>query len=241
MNLSRSQLSLLITFFSMSLVVLLLYNIHLGGKEEEEYAVELSLADEDLEKIIEEEERKLEEQIKADPIKSHMAFNESAKPSYGNPEPLKTLEEIMEEKEALSDSETPTDFSDAGSGYAERIKELKEKRKEVQQKLGEKEASKEKRTNFAKRNTSVSYSMIDRSHIELPIPIYTCIEGGKIVINVVVNASGVVVDATVNEKSSSTLNGCLVDNARAYALKSQFEASSRASQKGSITYLFQGK
>ncbi len=225
----------------MSLVVLLLYNIHLGSKQVEEYAVELSLVNEELEKILEEEELKQEELTKAEAIKSHMAFNEAVKPSYGNPEPLKTLEEIMEEKEALSDSDTPSEFMNSESGYNASLKELAQKRKEKQQQLGEKEAEKEKRTNFAKRNTSVSYSMIERLHVALPIPIYTCIEGGKIVINVVVNASGTVIDTSVNEKSSSTLNGCLVDNALEYAQKSRFETSSRASQKGTITYLFQGK
>ena len=102
MNFSRGQLSFMITFFSMALVVLSLYNIQLGAQQEEEYVIEMSLADEDLEQLLEEEEERLEEEIaKADPIKSHMAYNEAAKPSHGNPEPLKTLEEIMAEKEAL--------------------------------------------------------------------------------------------------------------------------------------------
>ncbi|MEO0901828.1 MAG: hypothetical protein AAFY00_07305, partial [Bacteroidota bacterium] len=52
MNLNRQQLSFLITFFSMSLVILLLYNIHLGGMQEEEYVIELSLADEDIEQLL---------------------------------------------------------------------------------------------------------------------------------------------------------------------------------------------
>ena len=42
----------------------------------------------------------------ADPIKSHMAYNEAAKPSFGNPEPLKTLDEILEEKAASEGEES---------------------------------------------------------------------------------------------------------------------------------------
>jgi hypothetical protein len=61
------------------------------------------------------------------------------------------------------------------------------------------------------------------------------------VINIEVDASGNVIDADFNEKSSNTSNGCLVDNAIAYALKAQFSSASRASQKGTITYLFQSK
>ena len=53
MNLTRKQLSLLITVFSLSIVVLLLFNLHLGAGQEDEYVIELSLADEDLEVISE--------------------------------------------------------------------------------------------------------------------------------------------------------------------------------------------
>ncbi|MCM4150682.1 hypothetical protein DHD05_03680 [Arenibacter sp. N53] len=244
MNLSRKQLSFLITFFSMSLVVLSLYNIHLGQKEKEEYVIELSLLDEeDLVKELEEEIKEMEEEMaKSEPVKSHMAFNEANKPSFGNPEPLRTLEEIMEEQELTSDSDDPTDFLSSDSEYATRVKELAKRRREKQELLGEKEASKEVMTNnLAKRRTSISYSLVDRRHTSLPIPIYTCIEGGKVVINIKVDVLGKVIEADVNKKSSSTLNGCLVDNAIEYALKSKFNAGEKVEQMGTITYLFQEK
>ena len=108
--------------------------------------------------------------------------------------------------------------------------------------LGEREAQKEERTNnLAERRTSVSYSLIGRNNFKLPPPIYTCIEGGKVVINIEVDAIGNVIEAEFNEKSSGTSNGCLVDNAITYALKAKFNSSTKASQKGTITYLFQGK
>lgn len=243
MSLNRQQLSLLITLFSMFIVVLGLYNIHLGGqKVEDEYFVELVLAEVDLEELIKEEQRLLEELQKQDPIKSHMAFNETAKPSYGNPEPLKTLDEILEEKAAESDSDEITDFNSEDPEYAARVKELAKKREEKKQMLGEREAQKEERTNnLAERRTSVSYSLIGRNNFKLPPPIYTCIEGGKVVINIEVDAIGNVIEADFNEKSSGTSNGCLVDNAITYALKAKFNSSTKASQKGTITYLFQGK
>ncbi|MGB5666823.1 MAG: hypothetical protein WBM53_08245 [Maribacter sp.] len=234
---------MLITLFSMFIVVLGLYNIHLGGqKVEDEYFVELVLAEVDLEELIKEEQRLLEELQKQDPIKSHMAFNETAKPSYGNPEPLKTLDEILEEKAAESDSDEITDFNSEDPEYAARVKELAKKREEKKQMLGEREAQKEERTNnLAERRTSVSYSLIGRNNFKLPPPIYTCIEGGKVVINIEVDAIGNVIEADFNEKSSGTSNGCLVDNAITYALKAKFNSSTKASQKGTITYLFQGK
>lgn len=224
----------------MSLVVLGLYSIHLGAEEEDEYVIEMSLMDEEeLEKIIEEEKEKAE-MANADPIKSHLAYNETAKPSFGSPEPLKTLDELLAEKDAAQESRDAGDSED--TGYAEALKELAKKREEKRKLLGEIEAQKEEPThNYAKRNTSISYSLLERNHRSLPIPIYTCIEGGRVVINIKVDGLGFVTEATVNAKSSSTLNGCLVENAIVYALKSKFNASNKPSQMGTITYLFQPK
>ncbi|PWK25857.1 hypothetical protein LX92_00601 [Maribacter polysiphoniae] len=226
----------------MAIVVLGLYNIHLGGQQEEdEYVVELVMSEEMLEELIKDEEKMLEELQNQDPIKSHMAFNETAKPSFGNPEPLKTLEEILEEK-AMNASDDASEYDGMDSDYVAKVKELAKQREEKKQLLGEREAQKEERTNFlAARRTSVSYSLVDRNNYKLPPPIYTCIEGGKVVINIEVDALGNVTDASFNEKSSGTSNGCLVDNAITYALKAKFDTSSKAMQKGTITYLFQGK
>jgi len=223
----------------MSIVVLLLYNIHLGGVKEDEYVIEMSLADEDIEKLIEEEERKLEElAANNDPIKSHMAFNETAKPTIGSPEPLKTLEELLEER-ALN-SETGEAADDAG--FADQLKQLKAQRDEKKQKLGERDAQKEEFTNYLKdKRTSISFSLIERNAYSLPPPIYTCIEGGKVVINIKVDANGYVTEADFNDKSSGTSNGCLVDNAITYALKARFSPSTKNEQIGTITYLFQPK
>ena len=242
MSLNRGHLSALITLFSMSIIVLVLYNINLGQEEEEEeYIVEMMLAEEDIDELMEEREKLVEEMAKADPIKSHMAINTTAKPSYGNPEPLKTLDEIRAENEANSDSDESSDLIADGE-YASRMAKLKKKREEAKQKLGEKEAQKEEFTNYlAKRKTSVSYSLVNRNNYRLPPPIYTCIEGGKVVINIQVDSNGRVIDAQLNQKSSGTSNGCLVENAITYAMKAKFSESSKASQKGTITYLFQQK
>ncbi|WP_291870004.1 hypothetical protein, partial [Maribacter sp.] len=183
MRLNRKHLSFLITVFSLSIMVLALYNVHLGKqKSQDEYVVEMVMLDDELEALLEEKE-KLEEQAKADPIKSHLAFNETSKPSYSDPEPLKTLDEILEERELTSNSDAPSDNSE--SEYNARIKELAKKREEKKQLLGEREEKKEEFTNnLAERKTSVSYSLVNRNNYKLPPPIYTCIEGGKVVINI---------------------------------------------------------
>lgn len=223
----------------MSIVVLLMFSIHLGGMKEEEYVIEMSLADEDIQKLLQEEEERLEELANNDPIKSHMAFNETAKPTIGNPEPLKTLEELMEERALNNDQ---GEFSDVDGEFAEQLKKLAEKRDQKKQELGERDAQKEEFTNNLKdRRTSISYSLVKRNAYYLPPPIYTCIEGGKVVINIKVDNDGYVIEADFNDKSSGTSNGCLVDNAIAYALKARFSPDSKVSQIGTITYLFQGK
>ena len=108
--------------------------------------------------------------------------------------------------------------------------------------LGEKEAVKKEYTNYLKdKRTSISYSLVDRNAYELPPPIYTCIEGGKVVVNIEVDRQGYVTDAHFNANSSSTSNGCLVENAIAYAQRARFSPATRDGQKGSITYLFISK
>ena len=240
MNLDRRQLSFLITFFSMGIVVLCLYNIQLQKSEEvDEYMVEMMLQ-EDVEELEKEKEELMEEREKLDPLKSHMAYNEAEDASKGEPEPFKTLEELMEERKAAEDSEDPSEQEDGE--YEMRMKELQRKRQEAEQLLGEKDAKKQEYTqNLKKRRTSVSYSLINRNGLRLPPPIYTCIEGGKVVVNIEVNNNGQVIDADFNAKSSNTSNGCLVENAVTYALKARFSSHVRASQKGTITYIFQGK
>ncbi|WP_422349264.1 hypothetical protein [Flagellimonas sp.] len=223
----------------MSIIVLLLFNIHLGGMQEEEYVIEMSLDDEDIEELLKEEEERLEELANNEPIKSHMAFNETAKPTIGNPEPLKTLEELMEER-ALNSEEG--EFSDADSDFANQLKELAAKREEKKELLGEREAQKEEFTNYLKdRRTSISFSLVERNAYSLPPPIYTCIEGGKVVINIKVDSNGYVTEADFNDSSSGTNNYCLIENAITYALKARFSPDSKNLQIGTITYLFQGK
>lgn len=242
MKLNRSQLSFLITFFSMSLMVLALYNIHLGAKEKGEYVIELTLLDdEELEKLLAEEKEAEKLVDQPSQSKSNLAVNKAGQPSFGKPEPLKTLEELMEDQESSSNSNEETDFLNSTTGYGANLQKLSKQREEAKQKLGELEAKKTKSTSYSKRNTTVSYSLVDRNHYDLPIPVYTCIEGGKIVINILVDSSGYVIEAEVNKKSSNTLNGCLVENAITYALLARFNSGNGENQKGTITYLFQGK
>ena len=236
MELNRSQLSAIITTLSLAIMVLLLYNIHLASDEKEEYIIEMSLADEDIEEILKEEEKRLQELTEAEPVKSHMASNETAKPSIESPEPLKTLEELMAEQQENSD------FARTDSAYEANLRELARIREERKQMLGEQEASKKEYTTaLAEKRTSVSYSLVDRNSYELPPPIYTCENGGSVVINIKVNSLGDVVEADFNSNSSNTSDWCLVENAIKYAYRARFDTDEKDIQIGTITYLFQSK
>ena len=86
----------------------------------------------------------------------------------------------------------------------------------------------------------ISYFLQGREAItELPNPVYTCEESGKVVINITVDAQGYVIQANYNKSSSSTSNGCLVDNAIYYAQKARFDTADKPKQTGTITYQFQ--
>lgn len=91
------------------------------------------------------------------------------------------------------------------------------------------------------RKSTIRYSLVDRTDEYLPIPIYLCEDGGKIVINITVDDNGNVIDTYVNNSSNSD-NQCLVDSALEYAKKAKFNASpGKKTQLGSITFNFVGK
>lgn len=91
------------------------------------------------------------------------------------------------------------------------------------------------------KKSSVHYSLLNRTHKSLPIPVYLCESGGKIVINITVNASGKVTHTSINE-AASVNNACLKDHAMEYAKKARFNNdASKKVQLGSITFYFESK
>ena len=85
----------------------------------------------------------------------------------------------------------------------------------------------------------LSWSLDGRKATHLPIPAYRCIGAGEVTVIITVNNQGTVVDAKVNDGSSSG-DGCLRSFATRAARLSKFNASSTAParQMGTITYLF---
>ena len=88
-------------------------------------------------------------------------------------------------------------------------------------------------------NVTVEYFLENREAVYLPVPAYKCHNGGRVVVNITVNRSGYVISASV-DKSSSSDDSCLCENAIEAAKNSSFSASMDAPmrQNGTITYLF---
>lgn len=92
-----------------------------------------------------------------------------------------------------------------------------------------------------KGNVVVSYDLPNRIDRYLYIPAYECEGGGKVVVNIVVNRSGVVTSASVASVTNSTsADDCIQQMALKASRSSQFDAvqSAPERQKGTITYVF---
>ena len=89
--------------------------------------------------------------------------------------------------------------------------------------------------------TTVSYELSGRRHTSMPQPVYKCLVGGTIVVDIVVNGNGYVLTAEINKSKSNSEDPCLVDAAKRDAERSRFDQSPLARQQGSITYIFQAQ
>jgi len=95
--------------------------------------------------------------------------------------------------------------------------------------------------NTVNRNSSMYYHLTGRNVIDFPNPIYTCEKSGKIVVNIIVDSAGKVIETSLNQASSTSSDWCLIENALNYASKATFNPSENKTQSGTITYLFPGK
>lgn len=85
----------------------------------------------------------------------------------------------------------------------------------------------------------ISYFLEGRKASSLPIPAYRCMGGGEVTVLIVVDPSGTVLNAKVDESCSST-DGCLRSFAVRAARLSKFSSSQSAParQDGNIVYQF---
>ncbi|MBT8287669.1 MAG: hypothetical protein HKN00_02235 [Flavobacteriaceae bacterium] len=240
-SISDSTKALIITLLFSSTVVLMSFNIHLKKKNEKlaETYFEIIPQDE-----LEPDPEELEEILKSldNLIKTNRAFNETKDyDNFEDEEFRNTLEkirnrdsrdEVVEENNQSKGSEQ-SNMEDLAS--YEDINSIINKRSQKDR------SSMPSNADGGLKNSSVSYSLVDRTAIYLPPPIYLCEKGGKVVITIEVDSNGQVFNASYNNASSSS-NQCLIDHAIEYARASKFNRDqSRSQQLGTITFLFQGK
>ncbi len=88
--------------------------------------------------------------------------------------------------------------------------------------------------------TRVKYNLPDRYAIDVVIPIYKCEGSGTVVVKIVVNRSGRVIQAAIDPERSAT-NSCMHQTALGAARRSLFntiDLSGPEKQEGTITYYF---
>lgn len=88
--------------------------------------------------------------------------------------------------------------------------------------------------------TRIYYDLLGRNHTYLPIPIYKCQGSGKIVLLIEVNQKGIVENARVISKESTTADICLLETAVKTAMISRFnpDIKSPKIQTGTLSYHF---
>lgn len=152
----------------------------------------------------------------------------------------KAIEEakVSDLDELIDETSIAKSYANSGD-YALNTKET-ESYKKLQEELKQRLKNKKQADEHAKNKGTLTYSLKGRTLTHYKIPRYLCEIGGKIVVNIKVNASGDVYDAYVNGSSNSK-NKCLVDHAIAYAKSVEFDTSSREDQLGTITFMFKGK
>jgi TonB family protein len=238
---SNQQKALLITFLLSGTVVLSVFNLNI--KKQNELVSESYYEMEPEKELTQEEIKVLEalEKLNNDKAETNKAYNETVKEKsfseaykpiappedYVKPE-FDQNEEVNEQSN--SDNNEISDLNHEEISSFSKVNDILNKTTK------KKEAPKS--TN---RKSTIRYSLVDRTDEYLPIPIYLCEDGGKIVINITVDDNGNVTDTYVNNSSNSD-NQCLIDSALEYAKKAKFNASpGKKTQLGSITFNFVGK
>ena len=103
---------------------------------------------------------------------------------------------------------------------------------------GENDWFKEQQNKSYSGPVTASFNMKGREPMDNPIPTYRCKTNGAVVVLVTIDELGKVVDARVQEGSSST-NTCLREESVKYASKWRFDYSgSKRKQDGTITFTF---
>ncbi|MBJ6369679.1 TonB family protein [Snuella sp. CAU 1569] len=191
------------------------------------------------EALTEEEVKVLEalEKLNASKAETNEAFNETQESKHF----AQAYKPIAPPEDYIPKTSGFTEGPNTASKNYEATEDSKLKEEELSKFSKVNDLLKKQQEDSNNSKSTISFSLKDRTKISIPPPVYLCEKGGKIVINITVNAKGNVTDAYVNTASNSS-NECLREHALEYAKKSTFSPHpNRASQIGSITFYFIGK
>ena len=237
--------ALIATTILSTVVVLLTFTLHIKKKSK---LMTETFYEMQPEPLGEEEIEELDEILKSldnllNTASTNQAYNESNDDDFKDNAFEERLEEIRNRHNAENtetESETTNESSSTQSSSNENEAAAFDDINDIIAKTSENKKP-SNATNRTNKNSSISYSLVNRTKIEIPPPIYLCEDAGKVVINITVDSDGNVINTSFNS-SSTTNNGCLVDHALEYAEASKFNADrSKPSQIGTITFLFKGK
>lgn len=177
--------------------------------------------------------------------KTNQAVNEATNElSKGERERIE--KEIDAQVNQMAKDQSTTGFmeSNANNGASIGVGVKAKKSKEKTKKAGSKKG-KEDLGNPHNQKTTVSFFLPKRTKGPkgLYIPVYKCEYGGKVVVNIMVDQYGRVLNATVNENKTTTRDNCLRQMAIKAAKVTEFNQNLNAAkkQRGTITYHFSGK
>ncbi|MFD2291820.1 hypothetical protein ACFSKN_13040 [Mariniflexile gromovii] len=239
MRLTNQHKALLLTFLISGTVVMCVFNLSIKNQEE---ALAESYYELEPEKELTEEDKKIIEALEKlnnSKAETNSAYNEADK----NKHFAQAYKQIAPPEDYVPANSEESDGEGDESNSLGENKPIKPavNKEELSSYSKVNDLLKQQQNTGVNTKSTVSFSLVDRKKVSIPIPVYLCEVDGKIVINITVNANGNVTDAYFNN-ASSTKNDCLVQHALEYAKSSRFSAdASKKTQLGSITFHFIGK
>jgi hypothetical protein len=241
MKLNHQDKSMLITFSGACFLVLIFFFLGVSPYENpnpDEEFIEIPVIQESL---LEEEVEEKETTTQKSVVKSHQAYNSSelrneSKALFSEDDPIrKAIEEqkLQSVEDLVAENEKTLEEHQKSRELA-----MAERNERIKDQIDARE--KERNSKKGNRESTVSYNLKGRNAVVIPNPVYRCDALGKIVLNIEVNSTGTITKKEYNKKASTSSNGCLIDQALLYASDALFNSTSTTSQKGTITFNFQG-
>lgn len=136
--------------------------------------------------------------------------------------------------------ELSSNLSDEMIRNQERLRELQEMESEASI-VADGDSSEASKPIIFSGKTNIFYSLKDRYHLRLPVPVYKCEGSGIVEVQILVDQRGYVVAAQVPNLGDSMNEICLAEAAKSAAMSTRFNTNFGAPsrQEGTITYYFQ--